>query len=481
MSDETENKSENVYDFQAEKEKLLKELESGQSPSSSKTLDPEKQLVIMNKKHAFINSFGGKPMVMSYVYSPIADRDIVEFRSPDAITVQYSNQSIQVDRSYIPLGKWWLQHGARREYDTVIFDPSLTKVHKNCLNLYQGLAIEPKEGSWRETMKHLYLVLCNGDREKFKYTLRWFAWCLQNPGEKAEVVVIFKGKQGGGKGFIFKQFTKIFGEHGLHISNREHLTGKHNGHLRTCVFLFADEAYYPGDKEVEGAINQLITEDTLAIEDKYVRVIASKNCLHIGMATNADWVIPAAGGGARRYYINSVSDKYAFSECNPSIREQYFNRIYGEMSNGGREAMAYDLVNWDLKDWHPRFNIPVTEEFITQVAISLKPEIKSMASFLEDAHWPGDTDSFQGSYKIKFKALNTYITDNVFKGWEKLSSKRKSELLHGIGGMKYQDGTGLTWEFPELPICKKAFQLAFAKQYPFDNMEYKWTQGKGDY
>ena len=53
---------------------------------------------------------------------------------------------------------------------------------------------------------------------------------------------------------------RILGQHALHISNSKHLVGNFNAHLRDCVLLFADEAFYAGDKAHVGVLNSLITE-----------------------------------------------------------------------------------------------------------------------------------------------------------------------------------------------------------------------------
>jgi hypothetical protein len=61
---------------------------------------------------------------------------------------------------------------------------------------------------------------------------------------------------------------RLFGQHGLRIQSREHLTGRFNPHLRDCCLLFADEAYWPGDKTAEGILKGLITEPDIPIEAK---------------------------------------------------------------------------------------------------------------------------------------------------------------------------------------------------------------------
>ena len=53
-----------------------------------------------------------------------------------------------------------------------------------------------------------------------------------------------------------------------HISSVDHLAGRFNAHLRDACLLFADEAYWPGDRSDEGTLKRLITEPTLFIEAK---------------------------------------------------------------------------------------------------------------------------------------------------------------------------------------------------------------------
>ena len=71
--------------------------------------------------------------------------------------------------------------------------------------------------------------------------------------------------------------------------------------------LFADEAFFAGDRSHESILKALITEETLMIEPKGVDPFAVRNCLHLIMSSNNDWVIPA-GADARRYFVLGVSD-----------------------------------------------------------------------------------------------------------------------------------------------------------------------------
>jgi hypothetical protein len=94
--------------------------------------------------------------------------------------------------------------------------------------------------------------------ESAAYILKFAAWCLQNPGERAEVALVFRGEKGTGKGTFARALKDIFGQHGLHIFSAKHLTGNFNAHLRTCLLLFSDEAFWAGDKQGESTLKGLL-------------------------------------------------------------------------------------------------------------------------------------------------------------------------------------------------------------------------------
>ena len=115
---------------------------------------------------------------------------------------------------------------------------------------------------------------------------------VQFPALQGEVAIVLRGSEGCGKGTLARALKRILGEHALAISHSKHLTGNFNAHLRDCVFLFADEAFYAGDKAHDGELKAIITELTLTIEAKYQNAIVFPNYLHLMMASNEAWVVP---------------------------------------------------------------------------------------------------------------------------------------------------------------------------------------------
>lgn len=72
--------------------------------------------------------------------------------------------------------------------------------------------------------------------------------CRSASDEQGEVAVVLRGGKGVGKSFVAEHFGRLFGRHYLKVSQPGHLVGNFNSHLRDVVVLFADEAFYAGDK-----------------------------------------------------------------------------------------------------------------------------------------------------------------------------------------------------------------------------------------
>src|SRR5262249_56483455 len=129
-------------------------------------------------------------------------------------------------------------------------------------------------------------------------------------GERAGgVAVVLRGAEGVGKGVLARQFGRLFGAHFRHVMQAKHLVGHFNAHLQQCSVLFADEAFFAGDRAHEGILKALITEETLLVEPKGIDTFVVRNALHLIMSSNNEWVIPA-GADARRFFVLDVASTY---------------------------------------------------------------------------------------------------------------------------------------------------------------------------
>lgn len=323
----------------------------------------------LNDKFAVIETIGGKCRIMEEVSDPVLDRPRLTLQSFQDFTNRFSHRSVKIgeDKNGVPkfmeLGKWWIKNRDRRQFHTITFAPG--KDVGMAYNLWKGFACEAKEGDCDLFLAHIRDNICNGEQEHYEYTMGWLARMIQEPATPGEVALVLRGARGTGKSFFAVQLGKLLGRHFLHVSNSSHLTGNFNSHLRDLVLLFADEAFFAGDKRHTSILKTLITEHTLTIERKGVDVENAPNFIHLIMASNDKHVIPA-GDMERRFFMLDVSADHQQDTV-------YFRAIVKQMDNGGREALLHLLRNYDLSDFNVR-KVPDTEALREQQMLSLDSE-----------------------------------------------------------------------------------------------------------
>jgi hypothetical protein len=255
----------------------------------------------------------------------------------------------------IGIGTWWVGHPRRRQYDSIGYYPNQSDPAR--LNLWQGFACEPKPGDCSLYMQHVRHNICAGNADHFHYTVNWMAHAVQRPEIQPGVAIILRGKEGTGKGVFVTMLGRCFGPHFRHVVNEKHLTGNFNAHLQQCTLLYADEAFFAGDRGHESTLKALITEDSILIEPKGLDCFAVRNCVHLVMASNADWVVPASAD-ARRFFCLDVGDA-------EMQNTEYFGAIAAQMDTGGREALLWDLLNRDISTFDVR-RVPQTAALAQQ-------------------------------------------------------------------------------------------------------------------
>lgn len=342
-------------------------------------------LAEMNAQHAVIIS--GKVRVLSWRRThPKIDRLAPDLQSFEDFRNRYRHHRVadgtdkQGNTVYKKQGDWWLDHPQRRQILGICFAPGEPADVDGFQNLWRGWGVEPKPGDWSLMREHVRAILASGNDEYTSYILRWAAWAVQNPDKQAESALVFRGRQGTGKGFFGRTLKDLFGQHGLHIKSAKHLTGDFNLHLRDCCLLFADEAIAPGDKGAESRLKGLITEPDLTIEGKGENLVTEPNHLHVVMASNEDWVVPAQAD-ERRYAVFDVASDHQQDRA-------YFEAMADQLDNGGRGAMLFDLLAMPLGEWHPRWNIPQTAALAKQKAEGLSGFDAFAFDLLVTDQWP---------------------------------------------------------------------------------------------
>lgn len=347
----------------------------------------------LNERYAVIKNLGGKCMVVEEIYDEVASRSRLTKMSFNSFRDAWMNRMVQIGTApktaepiYKPAGKWWLEHALRREFDQLIFAPN--KEVAGAYNLWQGFACEPRPGSCALFLAHMRDNICSSSEEHYQYLIRWMARAVQRPEKNGQSAVVLRGRQGTGKGLFIKTFGGLFGRHFLHVANANHLVGNFNQHLRDCVILFGDEAFYAGDRKHEAVLKALVTEETIHYESKGVDSEQGRNFVHLMMASNSNWVVPADMDD-RRMFVLDVCEKRAKDIA-------YFKAVVDEIESGGREALLLMLMTMDLSGFQVR-EVPKTAALHEQKLLSLEPIQEWWYTKLRDGALLDDHEVWQGT------------------------------------------------------------------------------------
>jgi len=319
----------------------------------------------LNQQYSVV-MLGGKCLVMRKIIDPIFDRKDITFSSFNDFRNFYSNEKYWIENGSGKAKKksvadTWLEQPGRTQFQGIVFNPN--KEVPGYYNLWQGFSCEPKEGSCGKLLQHIFYNIAQEDQKIYEYVFAWMADIVQNPGGKRNgVSLVLRGKQGVGKGCLAEYFGKILGSHFIHVTQASQLTGKFNNHLKDALLVFADEAFWAGDKNAEGVLKGMITEDMLMIEPKGRDPFSVRNHVRLLIASNNDWLVPA-GPQERRFCVFNVSDKHQQDH-------KYFSAIWDEMKNGGREALLHLLLKADISNFN-FYDFPKTEALLDQKVNSL--------------------------------------------------------------------------------------------------------------
>ena len=425
------------------------------------------ELAELNDKHAVICDMGGRVKVVTEQATEI-NRTRISSMSFTDFKHRYCNRKVSLGKDddgkekFAALGTWWLHHPMRRQYETIVFAPG--REIAGAYNLWRGFACEPKKGDGHQRyLDHVHDVICNRDDTVYNYVVGWMARTVQTPATTGMVAIVMRGRQGTGKGVFAKGFGSLFGRHFIHVSNAKHLAGNFNAHLRDAVVVFADEAFYAGDKQNESTLKALITEELKIVEGKGIDSEQAPNYTHLIMASNYDWVVPA-NESERRFMVVDVSDR-------EMQKDDYFRTLTDSFySKGGKENLLHYLMAYDLSGFQVT-KMPKTPALQAQKLESMPSERKWLHSKLQDGMWISDHDEWRTEVMRDMLYAN-YIEFARITGDRHprnphafamflspfLSDKRRQR--RAAGGQR-----GTTYTFYDLGIMRQLFDDLFGGPY----------------
>jgi Bifunctional DNA primase/polymerase, N-terminal/Family of unknown function (DUF5906) len=426
----------------------------------------------INENHALVLT-GDKAVVMK-------KEDKTKFRllKVNAFTQWFANKHVSIGNKSVAVGDCWLQHPERHQYEGIEFAPNAGR--SGYYNLWQGFAVEPRQGDCSKFLAHLKENVAGGNDYIYNWTVGWFAHIFQHPEEKLDTALALRGKMGVGKTKVGEHIGSLLGVHYALVSDPRYVMGNFNSHMASLLLLHADEAFWAGDKRGEGKIKDLVSGKSHFIEFKGIDPIYVRNLVRLFVTGNPEWIVPA-GFEEWRFGVLDVKETHMQDHA-------YFAAIDDEMNSGGREALLYHLLNFNLSTVNLR-SIPKTAALLEQ---------KIEAATPEQAWW---LDMLMMGKLPRMYDLNTCLRDDLFRNYiehaQKQGARRRAiETRVGMFLNKYvgpdlvsreitytagrddDDNPivkqGRAYTLPSLTKCRERF----AKEI---NQEIEWGEGNTEW
>jgi len=318
-------------------------------------------LAKLNDEYAFV--IMGSTHRILWETEDVGKRKIVKFLKEEAFHRKFANVKIQFNSKPELISKVWSEWPGRREYKGITFIPG-REISPNWFNLWRGFSVKPVAGDCSNFLNHIKIIICKDDEALYNWVIGWFAQMVQEPWVKLSTSIVLRGKRRTGKSMIGEVVGSLFFNHYTQVSNPRHVLGNFNAHMAQCLLLQADEAFWAGNKNSEGALKALISDKAQMLERKSIDAEQIQNYIRLLITSNSDWVVPVTAD-EKRYAVLDV----CASRANDI---PYFKTIHKELAAGGKEALLHYLMNWDYSGINLR-SPPKTEALLDQKRESAEP------------------------------------------------------------------------------------------------------------
>lgn len=318
----------------------------------------------MNMKHAFVITGGDFEIL--WEAKDEKGVNIVKHLKPAAFHAMYASKSMIHGGKSKLVTRVWMSDPKRRSYDGYCYRPGL-KVPDNFYNFWRGFTCQPmgKEEivppGWQKALddylQHTLINICGGDEKLFHWLIGYAAHAVQRPWDKPRTCLVFQGRKGVGKSFFAERIGELFGQHFFSVADQRYLGGNFNSHLEQCNWIVYEEAFWSGDKKIDGVLKNLITGKHHVIERKGHEPYKVDNCTRVIVIGNEKVLVPATED-ERRYAVFNVGEGKRNNIA-------FFRNIQEQMEAGGYRLLLTYLLSYDISD--VEVNVaPKTEALLDQ-------------------------------------------------------------------------------------------------------------------
>ena len=193
----------------------------------------------------------------------------------------------------------------------------------------------------------LLLNLCEGDRDRALWVLRWLAYPLRNEGAKMATALLVAGVAGSGKSLFFEQI--IAPMHGPRaVKPGPRFSVQFNAWMSRKHYVLVDELR--GYSTKPAALKNMITSQSIMIDQQGRLPKLERNTMNFVFLTSHIDALPALGDDDRRFMVLTPAS---------SLRPEVYTAVAGEIADGGIEAFHHFLTQQlEMDDFTTRAALP---------------------------------------------------------------------------------------------------------------------------
>jgi putative DNA primase/helicase len=239
----------------------------------------------------------------------------------------------------------------------VVFDPTQACDPDETVNLFAGIALEPKEGDVEPILELVRFLTSRASVDAdecdniMHWLLCWMAYPLQHLGTKLRTAIIMHGDEGAGKNFLFDLWVEIYGKYGALVGQDE-LEDKFNDWRSAKLAVVGDEV--SSRQELvhnKNRLKALITSTTVQINPKNLPRREERN--HINIVFLSNELQPLALDNSDRRYLVVYT---------PRARDfEFYRKLKAWREAGGVHAFYHYLLHYTLEDFDPFAPAPHTQ------------------------------------------------------------------------------------------------------------------------
>lgn len=236
-------------------------------------------------------------------------------------------------------------------------DENLPGLTGRCVNLWKPsstrIPLDVTDKDVQPWLDHVEFVI-PGERER-AIVLNWFAWVIQNPGEKPNwALVVGSGKEGIGKDLMMQPVRAALGADNVREIGPDDIASGYTDFLLGTRLLLVEEMQMHERKALMNRLKPIIAAPpyTLRVNIKFVPQYEIPNLVAAVFFTNMENAL-AIGPNDRRYFVT-------WNDGDPRPTS-YYAELAAWYEGGGAAAAAGWLLKRDLSGFNAKGRAPDSE------------------------------------------------------------------------------------------------------------------------